>query len=122
MGSAALGRRLRTGRMGFAALSSLRLGVARRECRAGLAHAFDELLHIDCEPFRGQHERLVLSAPIKSGRKRWGIRRVLCLRGVGSFADRSAIGSGIESIATRRLLLRGRRVRLRLPHVGQVAR
>ena len=66
-------------------------------------------------------ERLVLSAPIKSGRKRWGIRRVLCLRGVGSFADRSAIGSGIENIATRRLLLRDRRVRLRLPHVRQVA-
>lgn len=119
MGSAAWGRRLRTDRMGFAALISLRLGVARRVCRAGLARAFDELLHIDCESFRGQHERLVLSAPIKSGRKRWGVGRTL--RGVGSFAVRSAIGSAIESIATRRLLLRDRRVRLRLPHVGQVA-
>ena len=120
MGSVAWGRRLRTDRMGFAALSSLRLGVARKECRAGFAYAFDELLLIDREPFRGQHERLVLSAPIKSGRKRWGFGRTL--RGVGSFAVRSAIGSAIESIATRRLLLRDRRVRLRLPHVRQVAR
>ena len=80
----------------------------------------DILKHISAKPFH-----LISEAADELGVEAYvigGYVRDIFLHRPSKDIDVVAIGSGIENIATRRLLLRDRRVRLRLPHVGQVAR
>ena len=80
----------------------------------------DILKHISAKPFH-----LISEAADELGVEAYvigGYVRDIFLHRPSKDIDVVAIGSGIENIATRRLLLRDRRIRLRLPHVGQVAR